>query len=150
MNRFVIYIIKSFTILHFSCINSNSLDEPSNNTVTDSNQVATDIITKTYINALQDYILNIGAEKNIQFDTLYLINRKNAGEDNFPDINLPQTINNVGIVMLSEEEANTSKKLYYKQRTPCINLIGWINKFDADFMFVTFFHDFQFQFNYHL
>lgn len=109
----------------------------------DSNQVDKAVLTNMYVKAIQDYIEAIHQKDKTAFDTLYFANRKMGGPDDFPDIELPKKISGVEIVLLSFGEAHTDKINQYKETSPVINLMGWVDKEKAEFIFVTFFPEFN-------
>ncbi len=86
----------------------------------------------------------------ISFDTLFFGKHAYGQPDDFPDINLPENIENVHIRLISPEEgkhmqAQSTSAIY-------INMVGWVNHKKAEFIFVTFSnrgrHQFDFFINY--
>lgn len=118
-------------------------NQSSDSIVGDDNQVDEVVLTSIYIKAIKDYIEAIHQKDKTSFDTLYFANRKMGGPDDFPDIELPKQINGAGIVLLSFGEAHTDKIKHYKKTSPMINLMGWVDKVKAEFIFVTFFPEFN-------
>ena len=82
-------------------------------------------------------------EKQTRFDTLF-INK----HPEFPDLQLPSTIQNTAIVIIDPELVNT--KMSYKKTIALVNLIGWINKKDSEFIFVLFSHGYRHEYDAHL
>lgn len=117
--------------------------EPSNDAKTDSNQINKDKLTAIYIKAIEDFIDAAYQKNKVSFDTLFFGDRKFDTPDDFPDISLPKTIKGVEIVLLSIVEAHGKTKMLYKKTTPIINLMGWVDHTKADFVFVTFYPEFN-------
>ena len=103
------------------------------------------LLAKIYCQAISDFLTNIKASTSSRFDTLYIGKRKFGQEDDFPEIDLPVRINGTKIVLLEVEEANTTYRSKYTEHSPYINLLGWINKEAAEFMFVCFYPEFSHQ-----
>lgn len=131
---------KADAIKSDTAVTINQLSDP---IVVDSNQFDKAVMTNTYINAIQDYIEAIHRKDKTSFDTLYLANRKLGGPDDFPDIELPKQIDGVEIILLSFGAAHTEKINQYKKTSPIINLMGWVDKKKAEFIFVTFYPEFN-------
>ncbi|MBP6185135.1 MAG: hypothetical protein KA479_09355 [Saprospiraceae bacterium] len=104
-----------------------------------------DHLTKIYSQAIGDYIRLVKKEYNLTFDTLFFGKHVYGQPDDFPDIALPSAIENTKIKLISPEQGeknqNERKSSFY------INLIGWVNSYDADFIFVTFSNGFAHQFD---
>lgn len=119
---------------------------------TDSNQIGNEALTKIYIKAITGYIDAIYKKDKISFDTLFLGDRKFGQPDDFPDIKLPERINGTKIELISVAESHGIKKSSFKKNSPFINLMGWVDKLTAEFVFVTFYpgfdHQYDVRFNY--
>lgn len=101
-------------------------------------------LTKTYTQAITAYINAVHQKDQSRFDTLFLGKRPD-----FPDLDLPDTISGVNIRVLEEGEINR-KKLNYQKTTPYINLIGFVETDAAEFIFVTFYPEFNHQYDCYL
>jgi hypothetical protein len=99
-------------------------------------------LLKIYSIAISQYIKAIYEKDKIKLDTLFFNKRKNGQPDDFPDIELPQSINGTRILLLTPDEAK-SKQQFFKRSTPFINLIGFENEDKVEFIFITFYPDFQ-------
>ena len=100
-------------------------------------------LTKAYSVAMDDFIKAL-RKKNIRFDSLFVIKRMNGQPDDFPDIALPEKISNVAIRLIasdSAEKSQMSPRLY-------VNLLGWVNKKSAEFIFVVFSSGLAHQYDY--
>lgn len=103
-------------------------------------------LSKVYSNAIKQYLRSIHEKDKTTIDTLYFNKRHNGQPDDFPDIDLPQTINGTRIILLTTGEA-ASGKFRFGKSSPCINLIGWVDKESAEIIFVTFYPGFQHQYD---
>ena len=103
-------------------------------------------LAKIYSMAISNYVEAVFQKDKVVFDTLFFGKRKNGQPDDFPDIELPDTIHGAKVFLLTEKEAKANKQLYRKS-SPYINLIGWVDRDKAGFTFVTFFPDFQHQYD---
>lgn len=88
-------------------------------------------LTYAYERGIAAYITAMKEKKGGNFDTLFL--GKDAG---FPAIKLPSRIENTGILVLTNEEAD--KKLQYHKTFVFVNMIGTITSDEQDFLMVTF------------
>lgn len=112
-------------------------DRPNPNTLTsDPNAVSTDELTQIYTQAIANYIKAVNKTYQIQFDTLFFGKHVYGQPDDFPDIELPATIENTPIRLVSPEvglqKQKARKSLFF------INLMGWVAKENTEFLFVTF------------
>lgn len=103
-------------------------------------------LTKVYAQAITDFIKEANAKNKVNFDTLFFINRKNNEPDDFPDIELPKTLANTQIRIYDPVPVEVT---YSGPRSRInINLIGWVNKEKAEFMFVVFTNGYAHQYDY--
>jgi hypothetical protein len=93
-------------------------------------------LATTYSQAIGDYIKAVRSEHKTSFDTLFFGKHVYNQPDDFPDIELPETIENTHIRLLSPEVG--LKKQKERRSLVYINMIGWVNKEKAEFIFVTF------------
>lgn len=101
-------------------------------------------LSKTYTQAITDYIKAVKSKHNISYDTLWF--GKNADEQNiFPDIVLPESIEGTHIRVISAE-LGAKKQKEIKSRV-YINLIAWVEKEKAEFIFVNFTNGFEHQYD---
>ncbi|MBP9068431.1 MAG: hypothetical protein KBG47_02920 [Bacteroidia bacterium] len=105
-------------------------------------------LTKIYSQAITDFIKAANKKNKTPFDTLFFAKRKNGQPDDFPDIELPKTLEKTHILLIShqvgEKKQNERKSRIY------INLIGWVTKENAEFIFVVFSNGFVHQYDYHI
>lgn len=96
--------------------------------------------TARYTQAIGEYIKAIYKRDKSSYDTLYF------GRNNeFPDITLPSKIENTGIVLLTQEQANEKRKT--RKSLVFINLVGWLEKDNSEFIFLTFFPGYEHQYD---
>lgn len=105
-------------------------------------------LTKAYTQAISDFIKTANKKNKTAFDTLYFGKRKNGQPDDFPDITLPKIIENTSIQLVSPEIG--AKKQKIKKSRVYINLIGWVEKDNIEFIFVVFSNGFAHQYDYHI
>lgn len=105
-------------------------------------------LTKVYTQAISDFIKSANKKNNTTFDTLYFGKRKNGEPDDFPDITLPKIIDNTSIQLISPETG--AKKQKANNKRVYINLIGWVEKDNIEFIFVVFSNGFAHQYDYHI
>lgn len=112
----------------------------------DSVQSNQTLLSTLYAKAIEDYIAAVSEKDHIKFDTLFFIQRNNGLPDDFPIIQLPSSIRQVKVNVLSQEEADLHK-LHYSKTSPCINLIGNVEKSKSEFVFITFYPEFKHQYD---
>jgi hypothetical protein len=142
----------------FGCKTKSTDNSKSNNIHSDSNVSITqqpnntnnlgkqkNELTKIYTQAIGDYIRLMHEEFNLTFDTLLFGKHINGQPTDFPDIELPTTIENTKILLISPEQGE--KKQKENKSSFYINLIGSVNSDNADFIFVTFSNGFAHEFD---
>lgn len=117
-----------------------------NSITVDSNQVLKVALTSAYVKAIQDFIDALYQKDKTVFDTLFFIKRNNGEPDDFPDIQLPQSIKQTKLLLFTQQQADNHQQLYCKS-SPCINLIGQIEKDNAEFIFVIFYPSYKHQYD---
>ena len=105
-------------------------------------------LTKIYTHAIEDFIKAANKKNAIDFDTLFFGKRKNRQADDFPDIELPKKIKNTVVRLISPEEGEKSQK--ERASRTYINLIAWVDKEKAEFIFVVFSNGFNHKYDYKL
>ncbi len=103
-------------------------------------------LTKLYTQAIADFIKNVNKKNKTTLDTLYFGNRKNKQPDDFPYITLPETIEHTHIRLISPELG--TKKQNEKKSRIYINMFGWVEKENAEFIFIVFSNGFVHQYDY--
>ena len=99
-----------------------------------------------YTQAIGDFIKAANKKNKSNFDTLFFGKRKFGQADDFPDIELPKKIENTQICLVPHELSETKQK--ERPSRIHINLVGWVNKYNADFIFVVFSNGFAHQYDY--
>jgi len=124
----------------------NSTGSSSNNDVNSALSIRQDSISPIEVTDL--YSLAIGEYIDTVFtstkpDTLFI-----GKHPDFPAIQLPREIHKMKIMLLTNDEA--MKKLKYRKTLIYLNVIGWPDKLNAEFLIVTFFDGGKPQHNLHL
>jgi hypothetical protein len=115
--------------------------------VADSNSVSKSSLTKIYSQAIADYIKAVYKKDKTVFDTLFFVKRKFGQADDFPDIELPGTIENTKIRLIVPEVGNRLQE--ERKSRVYINMIGWVEKKKAEFIFVTFSNGFEHKYDFY-
>ncbi len=126
---------------------SESSLNPAQNTgssKTDSLITGKNELAGIYAQAIEEYMAAVNKKEKTNFETLFL-----GKHFDFPDIDLPATINGTPIHLLTQEEINNNKSIYNKS-SPYINLIGFFEIDKAAFIFVTFYPEFKHQYDCYL
>lgn len=102
-------------------------------------------LSKLYIRAIRDFIRASQKEYRLHFDTLYIGKHVYGQPDDFPDIELPETIDSTAIRIIAPEDGmriqRERKNAYY------INIFSWIQDQRAEFVLVSFANGMQHQFD---
>lgn len=113
---------------------------------TDSLILQEDGITKIYTQAIAEFIKAAYKKDKTTFDTLYFGKHVYGQPDDFPDIELPETIENTQIRLVTTEVGYKkqlgSKSLFY------VNMMGWVDIKKAEFVIVVFSNGAEHQFDY--
>ena len=110
---------------------ANANSTPQNNTARQKEE-----LVKFYTQAIADYINAVYQKDRHSFDTLFFGKHVYGQPDDFPDIELPETIGKTKIRLISPEADNLLMK--ENKKATYINLISWIDKERAEFSFITF------------
>lgn len=103
-------------------------------------------LTKVYTLAIAEFIKAANERNKTKFDTLYFWKRASGQEDDFPDIALPQEIENTQIRLISPKLGEAKQK--ESNSNIYINLVGWVDAKRAEFMFVVFSNGFEHKYDY--
>lgn len=90
-----------------------------------------DIETKGYVAAISEYIKALPKNDKNNYDTLFI-----GKHEDFPDIQLPKTIQTIPIVLLTNQEAE--EKFKYRSSFIFINMIGDFDKTLSFFKLIVF------------
>ena len=125
--------------------NSPTTMQHANAFSTDGKTVSKEELSKIYSQSIAEYIRAVKKEYKIGFDTLFFGKHVYGQPEDFPDIELPETIENTQIRLLSPEiglqKQKERRSLFY------INLMGWVDNEKAEFIFVTFSNGCEHQFD---
>ena len=93
-------------------------------------------LVKNYSQAIAEFIKAVNKKHKTSFDTLYFGKHVYGQPDDFPDIELPGKIENTQIRLVTPEIGLKIQKK--RESLVYINLMGWIDKEKAEFIFVAF------------
>ncbi|MCX6265901.1 MAG: hypothetical protein NTW16_00885 [Bacteroidetes bacterium] len=103
-------------------------------------------LAKIYSQAIADFIKAVNENHQTSFDTLFFGKHVYGQPDDFPNIELPEAIENTQIRLITPEDGlikqQARKSLVY------INMIGWVEQKQAEFIFVTFSNGGEHQYDY--
>jgi hypothetical protein len=102
-------------------------------------------LTTIYSQAIADYIKAVNKKHKTTFDTLFFGKHLYGQSDDFPDIELPETIENTHIRLITPEAGLIKQKEH--ESGVYINMVGWVGKEKAEFIFVTFSNGFEHQYD---
>lgn len=154
--KFISIALLALTITIMSCTNksSNKIDlekklpdtsltknQPTNILIADTTIVQNDQESKIYAQAISEYIKLVYRKDATKIDKLLF-----GKHVDFPDIELPETIEGTKIMVVTTEEADEIRK--HRPSLIYINLLGWVSEEHAEFIFVTFFPEYQHQYDY--
>jgi hypothetical protein len=105
-------------------------------------------LTKIYSQAIGDFIKAANKKNATTFDTLFFGKHVYGQPDDFPDIELPEKIENTQIILITPELGEKSQK--ERKTRIYINLFGWVDKDKAEFIFVVFSNGFDHQCDYNI
>ncbi|NBU04932.1 MAG: hypothetical protein EBT39_01075 [Sphingobacteriia bacterium] len=147
----VTVLILTISLGLFSCLNhannkiksdkiitnsSSSSNQERQSTKTDSLSTHKEKLTNIYTQAIGEFIKAVYYNDKTTFDTLYFGKHIYGQPDDFPDIELPTTIENTQIRLISPEIGQ--KKQAERKSLVYVNLMGWVDKKKAEFIFVVF------------
>jgi len=120
--------------------------QQTNSALTDSLEKQKDELTKTYTQAIAEFIKAAFKRDKTTFDTLYFGKHVYGQPDDFPDIKLPETIENTQIRLVTPEVGQ--KKQAERKSLVYVNMMGWVDKENAQFTLVVFTNGFKHQYDY--
>lgn len=132
-----------------ACTNPPSDLLPTSNSAavaTDSMTLEKDELTKLYTQAIAEFIQAAHEYDNTTFDTLFFGKRAYGQADDFPDIELPRTIEKTQIRLVDPELGQNMQQ--ERKYLVYINMMGWIEKKRAEFMLVIFSKGAEHQYDY--
>jgi hypothetical protein len=126
--------------------NSLTLGQQMSLSSTDSLAMQKEELTKIYTQAISEFVKIAYKRSQTTFDTLYFGKHVNGRPDDFPEIELPAKIENTQIKIIDPETGEKLQK--QNKRRVYINLFGFVDKENADFIFVIFSNGFDHQYDY--
>ena len=103
-------------------------------------------LVKIYTQAISEFIITANKRNKTTFDTLYFGKHKYGQSDDFPDIELPTKIENTQIRLVTPEIGH--KKQVENKSLVYVNMMGWVDKENAQFSFIVFTNGLKHQYDY--
>lgn len=125
---------------------SSAGSQQTNASTTDSLTIQKGELTEIYAQAIAEFIKAAYKKDKITFDTLYFGKHVYGQHDDFPDIELPQTVENTQIRLVTPE-AGQEKQAQHKSLV-YVNMMGWVDKEKAEFVLVVFTNGGEHQYDY--
>ncbi len=125
---------------------SSSASKQTNSATTDSLNMQKDELTKIYTQAIVAFIKAAYKKDKTTFDTLYFGKHVYGQPDDFPDIELPQTIEKTQIRIVAPEVGQ--KKQTEHKSLVYMNMMGWVDSEKAEFVLVVFTNGGEHQYDY--
>lgn len=125
---------------------SSTVSQQLNSTTTDSSAMQKDELSKIYTQAIAEFIKAVYKKDKTTFDTLYFGKHVYGQPDDFPDIELPQTIEKTKIRLVVPEVGQ--KKQTERKSLVYVNMVGWVDNENAEFVFVVFTNGGEHQYDY--
>ena len=125
---------------------SFTASQQTNSATTDSLTVQKGELTKIYTQAIAEFIKAAYKKDKTTFDTLYFGKHIYGQPDDFPDIELPQTIEKTQIRLVIPEVGQ--KKQAERKSLVYVNMMGWVDKEKAEFILVVFTNGGEHQYDY--
>lgn len=126
--------------------NSSATNQQEDTFARDNLSLAMEELTNIYTQAIAEFIKATYQKDNTTFDTLYFGKHIYGQPDDFPDIELPQIIENTQIRLISPELGQ--KKQAVQKKLVYVNMMGWVDKEKAEFVLVVFSNGGQHQYDY--
>ena len=125
---------------------SSRASQQTNTETTDGLAMQKAELAKIYTRAIAEFIKAANKKDKTTFDTLYFGKHVYGQPDDFPDIELPQTIEKTEIRLVAPEVGQ--KKQTERKSLVYVNMIGWVDKEKAEFIFVVFTNGGEHQYDY--
>ena len=122
------------------------LNTLTNSTTKNSSTVKKNELAKIYTQAIAEFIKISYKRNQNTFDTLYFGKHKYGQADDFPDIELPTTIENTQIRLVTSEVGQ--KKQAENKSLVYVNMMGWVDEGNAQFTLIVFANGFEHQYDY--
>ena len=137
--------IKQKADKNFADSSAPSIQQPISAMI-DNITVQKDELTKIYTQAIAEFIKAAYKKDKTTFDTLYFGKHVYGQPDDFPDIELPETIEKTQIRLVKPEVGQ--KKMGERKSLVYVNMMGWIDKDKAEFILVVFTNGGEHQYDY--
>jgi len=127
-------------------IADSSSTQQTNSATTDSLTMKEGELTKIYTQAIAEFIKAAYKKDKTTFDTLYFGKHIYGQPDDFPDIELPETIEKTQIRLVAPEDGQ--KKQRERKSLVYVNMMGWVDIEKAEFVLVVFTYGAEHQYDY--
>lgn len=133
-------------------LSDSTLTHYKNSATTDSLPLQKDKLIKIYAKGIAAFIKASYKKDKTTFDTLYFGKRSYGQPDDFPDMELPETIEKTHIRLITPEMAQ--KMRAERKSFVYVNMMGWVDNKQAEFALVMFangaehLYDYFINFNY--
>jgi len=114
----------------------------------DSLTLQKDKLKEIYTRAIAEFIKAAYQKDKTTFDTLYFGKHVYGQPDDFPDIELPGTIEKTQIRLVAPEVGQKMQTV--RKALVYVNLMGWVDKEEAEFLFVVFSNGAEHQYDYYI
>lgn len=125
---------------------SSSTNQQQSPATRDSLNAQNDELTKIYTQAITEFIKGAYKRNKTTFDTLFFGKHIYGQPDDFPDIELPETIENTPVRIVTPEVGQ--KKQQERKSLVYVNMMGWVDKEKAGFILVVFSNGGEHQYDY--
>jgi hypothetical protein len=120
--------------------------QQTNSVTTDSLTVQKSELTNIYAQAIAEFVKAAYKSDKTTFDTLYFGKHVYGQPDDFPNIELPETIEKTQIRLVIPEVGE--KKQAERKSLVYVNMMGWVDKEKAEFILVVFTNGGEHQYDY--
>lgn len=115
---------------------SSATGQRENSALVDTFIMQKDELTKIYTQAIAEFIKAAYKMDKTTYDTLFFGKHVYGQPDDFPDIELPKTIEQTQIRLIAPDAGQ--KKQAERKSLVYINMMGWVEYKKAEFIFVVF------------
>jgi hypothetical protein len=125
---------------------SSTESQKTNSVMSDTLTMPKEELTKIYTQAIAEFIKAAYKNDKTTFDTLFFGKHIYGQPDDFPEIELPETIEKTQIRLVLPEIGQ--KKQSERKSLVYINMMGWVDKEKAEFLLVVFSNGAEHQYDY--
>lgn len=141
----ILAIFGNMLLVGFTGCTSKAVGDSNSNKNLSNSPLQKAELTNIYTQAIGDYLRLVKGEYQLNFDTLLFGKHAYGQPDDFPDIELPSMIAGTNIRLVPQTEGEKIQK--ENKSSVFINLMGWADTTEAEFIFVTFSNGLAHQFD---